>query len=153
MDRSLKFVVRNPPIASESFGDEVVIVHLEKGTYYSVRGSAFTIWSMIAAGSAFGTIVDGLSASYEGSRAEIEKGVRELIDTMRREGLIQDDGPTPENSAGTGTLDSSASATKPLFENPQLEKYTDVEELLALDPIHDVDESGWPQPNPEKSGR
>jgi hypothetical protein len=153
MDRSQKFIVKNPPIVSESFGDEVVIVHLEKGTYYSVRGSAFAIWSLIAAGSAFGTIVDRLGVCYEGSRAEIEKGVRELIDTLRREGLIHDDGLAPENSAGTGTLQNSASATKPAFENPQLEKYTDVEELLALDPIHDVDATGWPQPNPEKSGR
>lgn len=153
MDRSLKFIVKNPPIVWESFGDEVVIVHLEKGTYYSVRGSAFTIWNLINAGSAFGTIVDRLGASYEGSRAEIEKGVRELIDTMRREGLIQDDGPATENSAGTGDLHSSVSATKPMFENPQLEKYTDVEELLALDPIHDADAAGWPQPTPEKSGR
>jgi hypothetical protein len=25
-----------------------------------------------------------------------------------------------------------------------LERYTDMQELLLLDPIHDVDESGWP---------
>jgi hypothetical protein len=153
MDRSLRFTVKNPPIVSESFGDEAVIVHLEKGTYYSVRGPAFAIWSLITDGNSIGMIVDNLSACYQGSKTEIEKGVRELVDTMREEGLIQEDGLAPARSAGSGAVDSSASATKPAFEHPQLEKYTDVEELLALDPIHDVDATGWPQPNPEKYRR
>ena len=38
------------------------------------------------------------------------------------------------------------------FTNPVLEKFTDMAELLLLDPIHEVDDSGWPNkpPNPEK---
>jgi hypothetical protein len=30
------------------------------------------------------------------------------------------------------------------FTHPQLQKYTDMQELLLLDPIHEVEESGWP---------
>ena len=30
------------------------------------------------------------------------------------------------------------------FAPPRLEKYSDLEDLLVLDPIHDVDEAGWP---------
>ena len=34
---------------------------------------------------------------------------------------------------------------KPIFQAPSLQKYTDMEEMLALDPIHEVDEEmGWP---------
>jgi hypothetical protein len=32
-----------------------------------------------------------------------------------------------------------------------LHKYTDMEELLLLDPIHDVDETGWPNKSPERA--
>ncbi len=32
---------------------------------------------------------------------------------------------------------------------PIIEKYTDLEELLLLDPIHEVDESGWPKQKSE----
>ncbi len=149
----MKFSVKNPPIVSESFGDEALIVHLEKGTYYSVRGTAFAIWGLIIGGRSVATIVDNLCARYEGSRTEIQGAVRELLDTMRQEGLIQEDGSAPANSSGTEALDSPAPTAKPAFEHPQLEKYTDVEQLLALDPIHDVDATGWPQLNPEKSKR
>jgi hypothetical protein len=27
-------------------------------------------------------------------------------------------------------------------------KYSDMEDLIMLDPIHEVDESGWPHPKP-----
>ena len=27
---------------------------------------------------------------------------------------------------------------------PQIERFTDMQELLLLDPIHEVDDTGWP---------
>ena len=33
---------------------------------------------------------------------------------------------------------------KPLFESPNLQKYTDMQAMLWLDPIYEVDETGWP---------
>jgi hypothetical protein len=35
---------------------------------------------------------------------------------------------------------------------PVLEKYTDMQELLLLDPIHDVEEAGWPKARPAAGG-
>ena len=37
------------------------------------------------------------------------------------------------------------------FEAPVLYTYTDMAELLLLDPIHDVDETGWPKPASEEN--
>ncbi len=34
---------------------------------------------------------------------------------------------------------------------PALETYTDMQELLLLDPIHDVDETGWPAARPHQA--
>ena len=50
--------------------------------------------------------------------------------------------------AGTPSTSSRAMTAVPVdpppFEAPRLTKYTDMRDLLVLDPIHDVDESGWP---------
>ena len=35
------------------------------------------------------------------------------------------------------------------FEAPILHKYTDMQDLLLLDPIHEVDEAGWPSVKPD----
>ena len=38
----------------------------------------------------------------------------------------------------------SPAAELPNFERPKLGKYTDMQDLLLADPIHEVDEQGWP---------
>ena len=35
-------------------------------------------------------------------------------------------------------------APKPAFDPPRLEKYSDMQDYLLIDPIHEVDEPGWP---------
>jgi hypothetical protein len=35
------------------------------------------------------------------------------------------------------------------FQPPTLESYNDMQDLLLLDPIHDVDDMGWPQKAPD----
>jgi coenzyme PQQ synthesis protein D (PqqD) len=147
MNPTLHFTVPNPPIAFESFGDEAVIVHLERGTYYSVRGPAFAAWTLVSAGVAVGAIVDGLAATYDAPASEIEAAVTALIAELEREGLI-----VPGAGAAPSPPVASAPVAPPArqpFERPVLEKFTDVQELLALDPIHDVDGTGWPQPKAE----
>ena len=43
-------------------------------------------------------------------------------------------------------LTSWISGTRQPYSPPVLNSYTDMEELLLLDPIHDVDQAGWPMP-------
>jgi hypothetical protein len=52
-------------------------------------------------------------------------------------------GDIQENEIVSHGLDNNG-IDKPPFEMPKLSKYTDMEDLLALDPIHEVDEMGWP---------
>ena len=146
MNPTIRFTVPNPPIVSESFGDEAVMVNLQQGTYYSVRGTAFTTWSLVSAGVAVGTIVDGLAATYDAPTPDIEAAVAALLAEMEREGLIV----RADSDASSPQLGPAPAAqAKQRFERPVLEKFTDVQDLLALDPIHDVDGTGWPQPRAE----
>jgi hypothetical protein len=144
MNPTLRFSVPTPPIAAEAFSDEALIVDLEQGTYYSVRGTAFTIWSLLAAGIAVGAIVEHLAATYDAPASEIEAAVTGLIAEAERDGLIvpaEADGSSPERASVP-----TPPPVKQPFERPVLEKFTDVQALLALDPVHDVDGTGWPRP-------
>ena len=40
---------------------------------------------------------------------------------------------------------------RPVFKPPLLKRYTDMQELLILDPIHEVDDTGWPAIKPDFS--
>ncbi|MBE9125521.1 MULTISPECIES: PqqD family protein [unclassified Coleofasciculus] len=150
MNQSTTFRINSPTVVQETIDGEVVIVHLEKGDYYSLLNSGADIWNGIERGLARDKIIKEMVERYEGSREDIEKGVTTLIEQLQQEELIIVDNVHSSN----GTAKSNAptintSGEKPNFEPPALGKYTDMEELLALDPIHDVDEMGWPNAKAE----
>ena len=51
--------------------------------------------------------------------------------------------------AGSNAMEAGASARP--YEPPQLEKYTDMQDLVLLDPVHEVDATGWPHPKPAET--
>jgi len=123
----------------ERFGDESVIVNLDSGSYYSAQGAADFVWALIAGGTSESQILDRVAAEFSGDRGEITQTVTEFLEHLISENLVDavttdaSDAPAPGGAAGGKA-----------FLAPSLQKYTDMEELLRLDPIHEVDEVGWP---------
>ena len=53
------------------------------------------------------------------------------------------------------TRDPNPSTVEPTgkaFAGLRLQRYTDLEVMLLADPIHEVDETGWPMPIAEAKG-
>lgn len=146
MKHSEKFSVNAPKVVHETIEGEVVIVNLDKGDYYSLVQAGADIWSAITSGVCRSDIIQEMIQRYAGSSATIEKGVNDFIDQLQREELIKiDQTEESNNSNGKTASIAEVNGEKPNFEPPSLNKYTDMEELLALDPIHEVDEEvGWP---------
>jgi hypothetical protein len=143
MNSSSTFRISRPKVIDESFDGEVVVINFDTGSYYSLGGTAADIWSFIRGGAAAGQIVEALARRYDASRADIEAAVDRLIAELEQENLIvasTEPGPASDPTPA----DSSSSAPRPTFPAPQLEKFTDMQELILLDPIHEVDDTGWP---------
>lgn len=143
MNHSERFRINAPKVVHETIDGEVVIVHLEKGSYYSLIKEGADIWSQIISGFSRGEIQEYTIQRYDGDRENIEKGVNNFIAELQgEEVIILNETGEPENA----TVKNQPTETeKPIFQAPSLQKYTDMEELLALDPIHEVDEEiGWP---------
>jgi hypothetical protein len=72
---------------------------------------------------------------------EARADVVAFLAELEAEGLLLDgngDGPAPGSPApGPGHV------------TLVLHRYTDMQDLIVLDPIHDVDETGWPNRRPE----
>jgi hypothetical protein len=52
--------------------------------------------------------------------------------------------PADESAAPVLTPHPENGAAAQPYQEPKLGKYTDMQELLLLDPVHEVDEAGWP---------
>jgi len=148
MSTGLYFKVNSPSVVHEVFDDEVVIINLDTGVYYSVNGVGAEIWTRID-GAVVGDIIDDLASRYATPASDVEASVRPFLDQLGAEGLIVPNQTVPGESPRRPTRDAADVPPRlPRFEAPVLRKYSDMQELLLLDPIHEVDEVGWPvRPN------
>jgi hypothetical protein len=141
MDTLGYFNIKKPDVVHETIDGETVIVNLENGVYYSLRNSGVDIWNLIETGANFEELTAEITKRYRAAPDDISKSIRELLITLQKEGLLQvtstrrTEGRAPQTPAGYKKIK---------FELPVLEKYSDMQELLLLDPIHEVDEDGWP---------
>lgn len=138
-------VIRSPEVVSEIIDDELIIMNLKTGNYYSSTAVGAAVWSLIEAGLNNDQIVDTVSNDYSVKKAAAEKHLFGFFEKLLNEGLVQAK-EVDDASVTTFPEVGSASPKKPEFTPPTLNIYTDMQDLMLLDPIHDVGEVGWPQP-------
>ncbi|WP_017655077.1 PqqD family protein [Fortiea contorta] len=145
MKNNQVFRVNSPQVVCEAIDGEVVIVHLEKGYYYSLLKTGVDVWSRIESRTNYSSIIREITQVYDGSAEEIATAIDEFLENLQREELIIADSTTESVNTVNNTQEIAEITNKPRFEKPKLEKFTDMEDLLLLDPIHEVDvEAGWP---------
>jgi hypothetical protein len=152
MTSSVRFKVNSPQIIQETIDGEVVIVNMDNGNYYSLDNVGAAIWSLIESGAAVSEVVDRMTQRYEGNHVDIENAVNQFVAELQQQALIVPDGAKEpgKGSKGLGMrVESGADIARLRFEVPILHIYTDMQDLLLLDPIHEVDETGWPNMRPD----
>jgi hypothetical protein len=134
-----------PGVICEMFPDgESVIVNLETGIYYSTIGVGSFVWSLLPGHPDESAIVSSIARRYSTSPAEIAPGVRVFIQELEREGLIVRAADEGDRSSRPDAPSGGKPDDALRYEAPVLNKYSDMKDLLVLDPIHEVDTSGWP---------
>ena len=133
-----------PDIVSEEIDGEVIIVNLRNGNYYSLSQSAAVIWAGIQQRSTLERLQHQLETRYSGETAAMSRDLAELIRALETEQLIVPR-PPAEDAAAASAPDGDATAAKETYRPPQFECFTDMGDLLLLDPVHEAeDEKGWP---------
>ena len=142
MSESKRFRLNEPTVIQEIIDGEAIIADLGRGFYYSLDGLGSRIWNALVSGGAVDDIIGACAMKFPVEQDDVAAGIRNLLDRLRAEELL-----VPATSAAGGDVDVAAffrDFAGP-YAPPVLSKYTDMEQLLLLDPIHDVDETGWPQ--------
>lgn len=141
------FRINSPPVVAETLDGEATIVDLERGIYYSLNESGSYVWDELRRGAEPRAIAASLATRYsissEAAEEAVEGLVRELVEQQLIVPLADGAEPvpaSPDSRAGAPT----SNGDDPGYSPPVLSTYTDMQDLLLLDPIHEVDESGWP---------
>jgi hypothetical protein len=147
MNNKQFFQINTPNVISESIGGEVVIVNLEKGYYYSLVKTGATIWAEIEKGHSLEGIVNQIYSQYDAPLSEIQESVINFLEKLETAEIIIPKVNEDDTLSSESNTVQNDHQEKLKFEPPILETYTDMEELLLLDPIHEVDDGkGWPNP-------
>ncbi len=141
MNGSERFRVNSPQVTHETIDDEVVIINLDSGSYYSMSGIGAAIWSLIDSGASIDEVAAHAAGRYDGEPPAIRAGLVALVEALQSESLIVVDA---DRAAEPVAALSAVNGDRPAFVAPTLQKFTDMQDLLLLDPIHDVADTGWP---------
>jgi hypothetical protein len=133
--------VNSPQVISETVGGETIIVNLASGHYFSLQGSAVDVWQGIERGESPETIVLQLEQRYEAPDGEISAAVENLLEDFVSAELLV--------SEANGAAASPATVTQQVGERapfvaPSFSTFTDMQDIILLDPVHEVDTRGWP---------
>jgi hypothetical protein len=135
--------VNSPYVVHETIDGEVIIVNLDSGSYYSLDQAGADLWESLAQGASLGHAVELLEHRYTAQPGAIANAVQALVAELLAENLLRLGEPAPAD----GPAPAPNGEARP-FVAPVLHKHTDMQDLLLLDPIHEVDEAGWPAVKP-----
>ena len=130
------FQIQDKDLSYESIDGEVIVIHFNTGCYYSMTESAAHLWQRLQQPA---SLAD-LHGCFTGAPEQISGGVAKFLGELTKEELVAEV-PAPAELAG-----GVASILPPVPYSPvEFQKYTDMQELLLADPLHDVGEVGWPK--------
>jgi Coenzyme PQQ synthesis protein D (PqqD) len=141
IDSDARFRVNDPHVVHEVFDGEVLVINLESGTYYSLLGVAASIWQWLPQGASVQAITRVLAQLHFGDSDVIGAAVTEFVSKLAEQKLVV----TADDGNGVSFTPPPAPMSKTDFVAPVMEIFTDMQDLLLLDPIHEVSESGWPE--------
>lgn len=129
-------------VVAETIDDETILIHLGTGIYYSLDGLGSTIWNLAEQGLRPDQIVAVLRDAYPDEPA-VDAAVAELVTQLTLEDLLIDD--DEQEQALAPPAERAAPIPPAVYVVPSLRKYTDMQEFMLVDPLHEVDEAaGWP---------
>ena len=141
MADSKAYRIASTNLYSRNFGDEVLVVDTVTGLYFSLRGCAVDVWSLIESGAnPSDIIVAELGRRYDCGSGEALAATHSCLDDLLANDLIRETEARIEQTAIAPWTGAKQSLAAPL-----IERFTDMKDLLLLDPIHDVSERGWPR--------
>jgi hypothetical protein len=139
-------VVRTPAVIHERLDDEVIAIDLERGIYYAMVGTAADIWTSFTSPATADAVAEALAKRYRESPDTVRVDVIDFASRLENSRLLV--AAAVDDATEVATIDGAPSGP---WAPPELEAYNDMADLVLLDPIHQVDEAGWPHlPNQDQ---
>lgn len=114
-----------PQIIADTINNETIVLNFNNGIYYQLKGSASLIWQEIEKGVDRESLISLFDQIFPAEISELHL----FLDDLIKENVIIE----INDKKSSRTLKHQITYHKPLYK-----KYTDMQSLLELDPVHEV---------------
>jgi hypothetical protein len=136
-EAAARYQLRSGDVTGKVLDGEAIIMNLATGAYYSMDGVGAALWELLEQGCSRDESVAALTERFDVERKALERDVDAVIADLVAEELIA----VADRAAPVATPYVSLRGE---YVAPTLEKFTDMADLLALDPpMPGLDESAW----------
>jgi hypothetical protein len=126
ISNSQRFGLNEPAVVADVVDGETIIMNLEKGDYYSLNQSGGELWALLVAGLPRADILQAVAHRHDPAPSGQE--IDGFIGKLLIHNLI-----VPVDHANGSTF-ASEPAPAGAWSVPELSVYSDMKELLAMDP-------------------
>ncbi len=135
-----RFVPNTAEVAAKVLDGEAILINLSTGTYFSIDKVGCRIWEMIKKGYNQREITEAVVAFYDVPVEKAKTDVELLISELIKENLIM----VTDDSRPVAKYQMPLSGQKLPYDQPKLNIYRDMADLLALDPpMPKLDNAPW----------
>jgi hypothetical protein len=135
------FRINSPSVIYERFDDEVIAINLDTGTYHAMTGAAADAFVLLSEEATAAELAGALADRYAATSAAILASLPSFLEQLQEEQLIA----VVKTRKPRGPLRIAGIKSGLPFVPPTVEAYRDLENLLLMDPIHEVGDEGWPE--------
>ncbi|MGR3616124.1 MAG: PqqD family protein [Paracoccaceae bacterium] len=121
----MQYQVASDKIISKRIGEEIIVINLDNGMYYSLLDSGMPIWDCLNAGASAAEVSELFLNTFPDQNSAADD-INNFISELVEEGLIVGTNVSDYQVPGIDWAQSYAA--------PRLEKHEDISELVALDP-------------------
>jgi hypothetical protein len=82
-------ISRSPSVVAAEVSGEIVMMSIERGSYFGLDDIGCDIWNRIEPPCSFAALIDGLAAEYDADRATIVTDVHLLLDRMAAQDVVK----------------------------------------------------------------
>lgn len=129
-------------VAAKVMDGEAIIINLTNGMYYSMDQVGGLLWTLIERGQNISEMVDAVVDAYDVDAERVRPDLERLLAELLEEQLVVDTADFPPDNSPL-----PVPTTRLPYLPPELNKYSDMGDLLALDPpMPALQEFPWQQP-------
>lgn len=136
----MRYRINSPQVSSETIDSETIVIDFVSGAYFSSEGIGAVVWEALISGQEDDRIIEEVKRRYPGHGGCAQE-VTAFIAQLNEEKLIL---PVLADESSLPHPPGKELSCPDQYKKPVLNKYTDMQDLLLLDPIHETDEQGWP---------